>query len=44
MSLFKRHNSCWWYQFLLPRRLTIGPERIYRWLNFYFRLKDEEDK
>ena len=33
----------WWWKFLIPRRLTIGPERIYRWLNFYWRLKDEED-
>lgn len=33
-----KHNSGYWYQFIIPRRITIGKVRIYRWLNFYFRL------
>lgn len=38
----KKHASGYWYDFLLPRRLTLKPVRIYRWLNFYIRLKDKE--
>lgn len=38
----KRHASGVWYKFLLPRRITIGSVRLYRWLNFYIRLKDKE--
>ena len=38
----KKHASGYWYQFILPRRLTLKPTRIYRWLNFYVRLKDKE--
>lgn len=38
----KRHASGYWYQFIIPRRLTLPPVRIYRWLNFYWRLKDKE--
>ena len=30
----KKHASGYWYQFLLPRKLTIKPTRIWRWLNF----------
>lgn len=40
----KRHLSGHWVHFLLPRRITIYPTRVYRWLNFYFRLKDKGDK
>ena len=40
----KRHASGYWYQFIIPKRLTLPPTRIYRWLNFYWRLKDKEDK
>lgn len=40
----KRHASGYWYQFIIPRRLTLPPTRIYRWLNFYWRLKDKEGK
>ena len=40
----KRHLSGHWIHFLLPRRITIYPIRVYRWLNFYFRLKDKGDK
>lgn len=36
----KKHASGYWYQFLIPRRITIYPIRLYRWLNFYIRLKD----
>lgn len=39
----KRHASGYWYQFIIPRRLTLPPTRIYRWLNFYWRLKDKEE-
>lgn len=38
----KKHASGMWYKFLLPRRITNFPTRIYRWLNFYWRLKDKE--
>lgn len=40
----KRHASGYWYEFIIPKRITITPVRIYRWLNFYWRLKDEEKK
>lgn len=40
----KRYASGYWYQFIIPRRLTLPPTRIYRWLNFYWRLKDKEGK
>lgn len=40
----KRHASGYWYQFIIPKRLTLPPTRIYRWLNFYWRLKNKEDK
>ena len=33
-----KHNSGYWYQFMIPRIITIGDVKIYRWLNFYFRL------
>ena len=36
----KKHASGYWYQFLIPRRISIYPIRLYRWLNFYIRLKD----
>lgn len=39
----KRHASGHWSKFLLPKRLTLKPVRIYRWLNFYWRLKDKEE-
>lgn len=39
----KRHASGCWYEFIIPRRLTLPPQRIYRWLNFYWRLKDKEE-
>ena len=39
----KRYASGYWYQFIIPRRLTLPPVRIYRWLNFYWRLKDKEE-
>lgn len=39
----KRYASGYWYQFIIPRRLTLPPTRIYRWLNFYWRLKDKEE-
>ena len=39
----KRHASSYWYQFIIPRRLTLPPTRIYRWLNFFWRLKDKEE-
>lgn len=38
----KKHLSGYWYQFLIPKRISIYPTRIYRWLNFYIRLKDLE--
>ena len=38
----KRYASGYWYQFIIPRRLTLPPTRIYRWLNFFWRLKDKE--
>lgn len=40
----KRYASGYWYQFIIPRRLTLLPVRIYRWLNFFWRLKDKGDK
>lgn len=39
----KRYASGYWYQFIIPRRLTLPPTRIYRWLNFFWRLKDKEE-
>ena len=39
----KRYASGYWYQFIIPRRLTLPPVRIYRWLNFFWRLKDKEE-
>lgn len=36
----KKHASGYWYQFLIPRRISTYPIRLYRWLNFYIRLKD----
>lgn len=36
-----KHASGSWWKFIIPRRITIAPVRIYRWLNFYWRLKDE---
>lgn len=38
----KQDASGKWYKFIFPRRLTLPPQRIYRWLNFYWRLKDKE--
>lgn len=38
----KKHLSGYWYQFLMPRRISINQTRIYRWLNFYIKLKDLE--
>ena len=39
-----KHASGYWYQFIIPRKITIGRTRIYRWLNLYFRLKDKGGK
>lgn len=39
-----KHTSGPWWKFIIPRRITISPVRIYRWLNFYWRLKDEPSK
>ena len=39
----KRYASGYWYQFIIPRRLTLPPTRIYRWLNLFWRLKDKEE-
>ena len=39
----KKHASGYWYRFIIPRRLTLPPVRIYRWLNLYWRLKDKEE-
>lgn len=30
-----------WMKFLIPRRITIYPVRVYRWLNFFYRFKDK---
>ena len=37
----KRHASGQWTKFLIPRRITTDPVRLYRWLNFYHRFKDK---
>ena len=39
----KEYPSGPWYKFLLPRRLTLSPVRIYRWLNFFWRLRDKKE-
>lgn len=36
-----KHASGKWYKFIIPKRLTLPPRRIYRWLNFYWRLEDK---
>lgn len=43
-SINKEYASGKWYKFIIPKRLTLPPTRIYRWLNFFWRLKDKEEK
>ena len=38
----QKHASGPWYYFLFPSRITIGDIKIYRWLNFYYRFKDND--
>ena len=44
MNRRSKYASGSWYECLLPKRLTIGKVRIYRWLNFFWRLKDKGGK
>lgn len=40
----KKYINNKWYKYIIPKRVTLPPVRLYRWLNFYFRLKNKKRK